>query len=61
MRALNRTIQQDAGRDAADTKETLVALGVDLANATPAQLAALLVEDLARRSKIVKESGATID
>ena len=47
--------------DAADTKEKLVALGVDLANATPAQLATLLTEDLARWSKIVKESGATID
>jgi tripartite-type tricarboxylate transporter receptor subunit TctC len=47
--------------DAADTKEKLVALGVDLANATPAQLATLLNEDLARWSKIVRESGATID
>jgi tripartite-type tricarboxylate transporter receptor subunit TctC len=47
--------------EAADTKEKLVALGVDLANATPAQLATLLTEDLARWSKIVRESGATID
>ena len=47
--------------DTTDTKEKLVALGVDLANATPAQLATLLNEDLARWSKIVKESGATID
>jgi tripartite-type tricarboxylate transporter receptor subunit TctC len=47
--------------DAADTREKLVTLGVDLANATPAQLATLLTEDLARWAKIVRESGATID
>ena len=38
-----------------------MAQGVELANATPAQLAALLTEDLARWAKIVRESGATVD
>lgn len=47
--------------DAADLKDKLVAQGVELANATPAQLATLLQEDLVRWSKTVKESGATID
>ena len=47
--------------DAADTKEKLVAQGVELSNATPAQLATLLQEDITRWSKIVRESGATID
>ena len=44
-----------------DLKEKLTAQGVELSNATPAQLASLLQEDLARWSKTVKESGATID
>jgi tripartite-type tricarboxylate transporter receptor subunit TctC len=47
--------------DAPETREKLLAQGVELANATPAQLAQLLTEDLARWSKIVRESGATID
>jgi tripartite-type tricarboxylate transporter receptor subunit TctC len=47
--------------DTADTKEKLVAQGVELSNATPAQLATLLTDDIARWSKIVRESGATID
>ena len=47
--------------DAPDTRDKLVAQGVEMANATPAQLATLLNEDLARWAKIVKESGATVD
>jgi tripartite-type tricarboxylate transporter receptor subunit TctC len=47
--------------DAQDVKDKLVAQGVELSNSTPAQLAQLLNEDLARWSKIVRESGATID
>ena len=47
--------------DAPDTREKLLAQGVELANATPAQLAALLTEDLARWAKIVRETGATVD
>ena len=52
---MKKTLEQ------ADLKEKLVAQGVELSNATPAQLASLLQEDLARWSKTVKESGATID
>lgn len=47
--------------DMPDLKEKLVAQGVELSQATPAQLATLLQEDLARWSKTVKDSGATID
>ena len=47
--------------EAAEMKEKLMAQGMELSNATPAQLAALLNKDLARWSKIVKESGATVD
>lgn len=39
----------------------LQAQGVELANATPAQFAALLQDDITRWARIVKESGATID
>lgn len=46
---------------ATDTQEKLQAQGVELANATPAQFAALLQEDITRWARIVKESGATID
>lgn len=46
---------------ASDTQEKLQAQGVELANATPAQFAALLQEDITRWARIVKESGATID
>jgi tripartite-type tricarboxylate transporter receptor subunit TctC len=55
---------QDAMRRvlaAPDMQEKLQAQGVELANATPAQFAALLQEDIARWARIVKESGATID
>ena len=47
--------------DAQDVKDKLVVQGVELSHSTPAQLAQLLNEDLARWSKIVRESGATID
>ena len=47
--------------DTQDMKEKLVAQGVELSTATPAKLATLLNEDLARWSKIVRESGATVD
>jgi tripartite-type tricarboxylate transporter receptor subunit TctC len=47
--------------DAADTKASLTAQGVELASATPAQLAALLQEDIARWGRIVKASGAKVD
>ena len=43
------------------TKELLVQQGVELANATPAQFATQLQEDIARWAKIVKASGATVD
>ena len=43
------------------TKELLVAQGVELATATPAQFATLLQEDIGRWAKIVKASGATVD
>lgn len=46
---------------ATDTQEKLQAQGVELANATPAQFAGLLQEDITRWARIVKESGATID
>jgi tripartite-type tricarboxylate transporter receptor subunit TctC len=46
---------------APDTQEKLTAQGVELANATPAQFAAMLQDDIARWAKIVKESGATVD
>jgi tripartite-type tricarboxylate transporter receptor subunit TctC len=55
---------QDAMRRvlaAPDTQEKLQAQGVELANATPAQFAAILQEDIARWARIVKESGAMID
>ena len=46
---------------APDLQEKLLAQGVELANATPAQFAAQLQEDIARWARIVKESGATVD
>ena len=46
---------------AADTKASLTAQGVELATATPAQLGALLQEDIVRWGKIVKASGAKVD
>jgi len=46
---------------APDTQQKLQAHGVELANATPAQFAAILQEDIVRWARIVKESGATID
>ncbi|MGZ5583465.1 MAG: tripartite tricarboxylate transporter substrate binding protein, partial [Usitatibacter sp.] len=46
---------------APETKSGLTAQGVELASATPAQFGALLQDDIARWSKIVKSSGAKID
>ena len=46
---------------AADTKSSLTAQGVELATATPAQLGALLQEDIVRWGRIVKASGAKVD
>jgi tripartite-type tricarboxylate transporter receptor subunit TctC len=46
---------------APDTKASLTAQGVELANATPAQFAALLQEDIVRWARIVKASGAKVD
>ena len=47
---------------AAETKAALTAQGLELAgNTTPAHLAALLQEDMARWAKIVQVSGAKID
>jgi tripartite-type tricarboxylate transporter receptor subunit TctC len=47
--------------DAPDMREKLASLGVETANGSAEQLAALLQEDLGRWAKIVKESGATVD
>jgi tripartite-type tricarboxylate transporter receptor subunit TctC len=47
--------------DAPDMREKLASLGVETANGSAEQLAALLQEDLGRWAKIVKESGATLD
>ena len=46
---------------APDVRQRLIALGVDATEATPAQMAQLLIDDLARWKKIVKDSGATVD
>lgn len=43
------------------TQQQLSAQGVELATATPAQLATLLNDDIARWARIVKASGATVD
>lgn len=45
----------------ADTQASLTAQGVELSQATPQQLAALLQEDIARWARIVKSSGARVD
>ena len=44
-----------------ELKERLLALGVEPAPSSPEQLANLLKDDLARWSKIVKQSGAQLD
>jgi tripartite-type tricarboxylate transporter receptor subunit TctC len=44
-----------------ETIANLTAQGVELSSATPAQLAALLQDDLKRWSRIVSASGATVD
>lgn len=46
---------------AEETRASLTAQGVEIATATPAQLAALLQEDMQRWSRIVKASGARVD
>lgn len=45
----------------ADTRASLLAQGVELSSATPAQFAAMLQEDIARWAAIVKASGARVD
>ena len=47
--------------DDTEVKDRLLGLGVEPAPSTPAQLAKLLNDDLARWSKIVKQSGAQLD
>ncbi len=47
--------------EATDLKDKLVSQGVELTTATPAQLATLLNEDMARWARIVKDSGASVD
>lgn len=44
-----------------DLKATLVAAGVELATATPAQLAQMLQDDISRWAAIVKRTGASVD
>ena len=48
-------------QDAPDTPGKLTLRGVVLTNATSAPLAQRLAENLVRRSKLVKDSGATLD
>ena len=45
----------------ADTRASLLAQGVELSSATPAQFAAMLQDDIARWAAIVKASGARVD
>ena len=47
--------------DAPDLKEKLTGQGLEISNGPPAQLSALLQDELAKWSKIVRESGATVD
>lgn len=44
-----------------ELKEKLTASGVELANASPAEFAKLLQDDINRWAKIVKASGASLD
>ena len=44
-----------------ELKATLVAAGVELASATPAQLAQMLQDDISRWAAIVKRTGASVD
>ena len=56
-------LQQAMAKVLADgpTQQLLVEQGVELWNATPAQFASQLQEDIGRWAKIVKDSGATVD
>jgi tripartite-type tricarboxylate transporter receptor subunit TctC len=56
-------LQQAMAKVLADpaTQQQLTAQGVELATATPSQLATMLQDDMARWAKIVKASGATVD
>ena len=56
-------LQQAMAKALADpaAQKQLTAQGVELATATPTQLAAMLQDDMARWAKIVKASGATVD
>lgn len=51
----------DKALAAPELKAALLASGVELASATPAQLAQLLQDDISRWARIVKASGATVD
>ena len=44
-----------------DVKEKLATLGLEIANGTPEQLAALMLSETAKWAKVVKESGAKPD
>jgi tripartite-type tricarboxylate transporter receptor subunit TctC len=56
-------LQQAMGKALAapELKASLVAAGVELASATPGQLAQLLQDDISRWAAIVKRTGATVD
>src|SRR5258706_616638 len=51
----------EKGPAPADPKSSLTPQGVELATATPAQLGALLQDDIVRWGRIVKASGAKVD
>ena len=61
--AVETQLQQAMAKALADpsTQQQLTAQGVELATATPSQLATMLQDDMARWAKIVKASGATVD
>jgi tripartite-type tricarboxylate transporter receptor subunit TctC len=61
--AIEAQLQQAMSKVLADpaAQKQLTAQGVELATATPTQLAAMLQDDMARWAKIVKASGATVD
>lgn len=56
---LNRDIVKALG--SADMKQLFTRLGAEPANTTPAEFAAFMKSELAKWSKVVKESGATPD